>query len=89
MAYDRDETEYTLTEEGWKVGDDREHGIEVWVCQTYQASGWSREYVSWRCVWANQGIPREERNKVRNKHKEFLGTPGRYGDRETTIGMPL
>lgn len=89
MAYDRDETEYTLTEKGWKVGDDHENGIETWVRQTYQASGWSREQVSWHCVWANEKISKEDRNKIRNKHKDFMGSPGRYGDRETTIGTPL
>ncbi len=89
MAYDRDETEYTLTRGGWHVGADHENGIEIWMRKTDQASEWSREYISWSCVWANQAISREERDNIRNEHKEFMGRPERFGDRETTIGKPL
>lgn len=89
MAYDRDETEYTLTEDGWKVGADRDFGIEIWIRNSSQASGWSREHISWSCIWANGEVEKEERYEIRNKHKEFMGYPGRDGNRETTIGRPL
>jgi hypothetical protein len=89
MAYDKDETEYTLTEDGWKVRADHEKGIEIWIRYTKQASGWPREQVSWSCFWTNQKISKEQRDKIRDKYNDFMGDSRRHGNRETFIGKPL
>jgi hypothetical protein len=89
MSYDNDSTLHTLTPRGWVTDDHPPDAIETWVRAASQASGWSREYVSWSCQWANPNVPRAERDTIRAKHREFMGRPGRFGDRETTIGDPL
>lgn len=93
MAYDRIEVEYHLTRDGWKTGDAPSDRIETWIYREYQASGYSKTLVSWRCAWADPGVPRPARDEVRAKYKELMGQPGRSGTRglakETTIGDPL
>jgi hypothetical protein len=93
MAYDDIETEYHLTPDGWKTGEPPSDRVETWICQQYQASGYSKTLVSWRCTWADPGMPRGDRDELRAKYKEFMGRPGRTGTggfaRETAIGDPL
>jgi hypothetical protein len=89
MSYDDDTTVYSLTPEGWEVDETHSQAVERWSREVYQASGWSREYVTWTCLWAKPDIPRADRDRIRAKHSEFMGTPGRCGDREITIGKPL
>lgn len=89
MAYDDSETVYHLTPGGWKTGDPPPGRVETWLRSSFQASGWSREIISWSCTWANPAMSRSERDAIRYKHREFMGTPGRFGNRETTIGEPL
>jgi hypothetical protein len=93
MAYDRSEDTYHLTPRGWETADPRPaDAVETWVRDMYQASGYSRELVSWKCIWANRSVARIDRDQLRDKHKAFLGSPGRTRGRwgrETSIGEPL
>lgn len=89
MSYDDDSTSYTLTPRGWVTDPNPPDAIEIWVRTVSQASGWSREYVSWSCKWANLDVSRAERDRIRVQHQDFMGRPGRFGDRETSIGEPL
>jgi hypothetical protein len=77
MAYDDIKTAYHLTSDGWKTGNPPADRIETWICHKYQASAYSRTLISWRCTWADPGMPRPDRDKVRAKYKEFIGRPGR------------
>jgi hypothetical protein len=89
MSWDDGETEYHLTPRGWETGDPPADRVETWVRSVHQQSGWSKEDVGWACQWANPGVDRAERDKLRAGHKEFMGISGRWGDRITTIGEPL
>jgi hypothetical protein len=89
MSYDDSETIYHLTPTGWITGNAPIDRVETWSRSVRQQSGWSKEYISWRCVFANPAIPRAERNAVRTKHREFMGVPGRRGSTVTIIGDPL
>ena len=89
MSYDDDATIYTLTTSGWVVSDSYPDGVERWARHVFQASDWSREYITWTCVWANPDVPRPERDRVRKEHREFMGEPGQRRSRETNIGKPL
>ena len=89
MAFDDDRAVYVLTPEGWMPGDEHPEAVEMWERSTSQASGWSREYVSWSCHWANPKVSRGERDRLRAHYQEFFGKPGRSGNREITIGRPL
>ena len=93
MAFEDIKTEYHLTSDGWKTGDPPADRIETWICHKYQASGYSRTLISWRCTWADPGMSRPDRDEVRAKYKEFMGRPGRTGTgnfgKETAIGEPI
>jgi len=89
MAYDSGETTYHLTPEGWTTGDAPADRVETWLRSMHQQSGWSKEYIDWRCEWINPSIPRAERDALRNKHREFMGPPGRRGSTIISIGDPL
>lgn len=88
MAYDRTEDEYHLTPYGWKRGtskvfgrgneDPRPEGtLETWTRYTEQASGWSKEHVSWGLTWYDESVSEEERRKFRR------GFPKPYHDFNT------
>ena len=47
MGWDSDSTEYHLTPEGWVPGDPPGDRVETWLRDMYQASGWSKEEVTW------------------------------------------
>jgi hypothetical protein len=89
MSYDDDTTIYALTPAGWVMDEIHPQAIERWSRHVSQASGWSREYVTWTCLWADQSVPRADRDRIRTEHRESMGTPGRWGNRETSIGKPL
>lgn len=89
MSYDNDKTIYSLTPSGWIVEEPHPDAVERWSRHVYQASGWSREHITWSCLWVNPDVPRPERDRIRNKYREFMGTPGRGGNCETVIGKPL
>lgn len=89
MSYDDSATTYHLTHDGWKVGEPPPDRIETWSRSVSQASGWSKEYVAWTCLWTDPALERAERDKVRAKHSDVMGRPGRSGDRITQIGQPL
>ena len=90
MAWDRHETIYHLTPRGWEFDDppppDR---VESWRCYVHQQSGWSKEYVDWTCIWANPDVPRTERDQLREKHKETMGTPDPLSNMVISIGEPF
>ncbi len=88
MSRDDSETAYHLTPRGWETGDPAPDRAETWIRSIHQQSGWSKEYVGWACQWADQNVARAERDKLRAKHKVFMGVAGRSGDRITTIGEP-
>ena len=84
VSYDDSSIKYHLTPSGWKPGETPADCAETWIRSSRQASGWSREYVTWSCVWANPDIPGPERDAIRVKHKDFMGS-----GRDITIGKPL
>ena len=69
MSYDDYETEYHLTPHGWKSGTSYFYGkaqkevqppsdrVLTVVRHVTQASGWSREEVSWRTDWTSPNTP--------------------------------
>jgi hypothetical protein len=85
MAYDESNAVYHLTPRGFEGGDRPADAVETWEREMYQASEYSREQVSWTCIWAGPNVP----NDLRQKVKTVMGTPGRTGWRETMIGSPL
>lgn len=89
MAWDRSEDDYHLTPRGWESGELPDDRVETWHRSMHQASGWSKEHITWTCTWVNQDIPRDDRDALREKHRDFMGTDGRSGDRVTTIDDPL
>ena len=90
MSWDNSETIYHLTTSGWVPGEDPPpYRIESWVRSVSQASPYSKEYIGWRCLWADEKAPRAERDKLRKKHGEFMGRAGRLGSTITTIGEPI
>jgi hypothetical protein len=89
MSYDDDSISYTLTTHGWVTDSNHPDAIEIWIRTVSQASGWSNEYVSWSCKWANPNVSRAERDKIRKQYQDFMGRKGRYGNKETTIGEPI
>ena len=92
MVYDESRTEHHLTPRGFESGDPPPDRVETWVRDMCQASGYSREQVSWTCKWADPNVSRATRDELRDKHKGFMGSPGRSGGRwgrDTMIGKPL
>ena len=89
MSYDNSESEYHLTPRGWVTGEAPVDRVETWVRSMSQQSGWSKEYISWTCKWADHSISRADRDVLRRKYQVFMGVAGRLGDRITTIGEPL
>lgn len=89
MSYDDDTSVYSLTPTGWETDEMHPQAIERWSRHLTQASAWSREYVTWTCLWVDENIPRAHRDRIRAEHREMMGHPGRWGNRETTIGKPL
>jgi hypothetical protein len=89
MSYDNTETTYHLTPAGWTTDDAPADRVEAWSRSVSQQSGWSKEYITWRCLWADPAIPRAERDAVRRTHREFMGPPGRRGSTIISIGDPL
>lgn len=84
MAYDEGSTEYHLTPSGWKTGAPPTDRVETWVRSNRQASAWSRDRISWACLWANPDIARTERDVLRARYCDFMGS-----GRDITIGKPL
>jgi hypothetical protein len=89
MAFDDHKAEYHLTPRGWEPGDPPPDRAETWICHTEQQSFYSKEYVTWSCQWADPRMRRDDRDKLRAAHREFMGRAGRSGKRITTIGEPL
>ena len=89
MAWDKSDTDFHLTPRGWETGPVPDDRVETWNRSMYQASGWSKEQVTWTCEWVAPDIPRADRDALRKKYCNFMGEAGRSGDRITTIGDPL
>lgn len=78
--YDTSETLYHLTHSGWKISRDVTAGlvqqdepapsdrVETWERRMKQSSGWSREVVTWRCVWFDPNVPRAKRDLLRKRY---------------------
>lgn len=70
MAYDRDEDLFHLTPTGWArkstepFPPDR---AETWAYDLYQASGWSKEIITFKRVWINETAPEAQRDELRKK----------------------
>ena len=86
MAWDSSDNDYHLTPRGWESGSAPDDRVETWNRSMYQASGWSKEQVTWTCIWANQDIPRADRDALREKYRARM--VGRSSDMVTTIGEP-
>ena len=84
MSYDEASIEYHLTPSGWKTGDAPSDRVETWIRSNSQASGWSRDYISWGCIWASPDVSRAARDDLRRAHAGFMGR-----GRNITIGEPL
>jgi hypothetical protein len=81
---------YHLTSNGWTLSPDAPPDrVETWSCSVRQLSSWSREYIDWRCVWANPTVSVAERETLRKTYRQIPGSPGRYGGTIITIGNPL
>jgi hypothetical protein len=89
MSYDESETEYHLTPRGWTTGERPTDCAETWLRSTSQQSGWSKDYIKWRPLWAAPTMSRVDRDALRRRHQEFMGRPGRWDNTITTIGEPL
>ncbi len=82
MSYDDYEVEYHLTPSGWKAGTSYFYGkpqqesqppadrVLTAVRQVTQASGWSREEVSWRTAWTAPDTPPEKLKELFSKYGE-------------------
>ena len=89
MAYDRTSLTYHLTPRGWESGEPPDDRVETWNMSIDQASGWSKEYRSWTCEWVKKDMSRADRDALREKHRDFMGTAGRSGNIVTTMGARL
>jgi hypothetical protein len=89
MSYDSDEGYFHLTSNGWVRKDEEPFPpdrIETWEYSSSQASGWSREYQSVHCVWANADVSRSDRDALR---KKFGNAAHLTASRDNTIGEPI
>jgi hypothetical protein len=70
VAYDRDEDLFHLTPTGWArksaepFPPDR---AETWAYDLYQASGWSKEIITFKRVWINEAINEAQRDEMRQQ----------------------
>lgn len=87
MAWDSSDNDYHLTPRGLLPGPPPEDRVETWNRSMYQASGWSREQVTWTCKWVNEEIPRADRDALREKYRDQM--VGRSSDMVATMGEPL
>jgi hypothetical protein len=77
---------FHLTPSGWIEGDVAPpQRVETWSRSIRQLSSWSREYIDWRCIWVNPDMPAAERDDLRKKYRQLLGSPGRFGGTIVTI----
>ena len=77
MAVDHTIDEYHLTPNGWITGTHYFFGdtdkqippppdrVETWKQELKQQSGWSKEYITWECIWVSPNHSEEERNKLK------------------------
>jgi hypothetical protein len=89
MAQGSADTEYHLTPRGWKTGHPSSDRVETWLRAVRHQSGGAKEYICWVCQWADPNLPRSDRDKLRAKHKGFMGRSSRWQRRITIIGEPL
>jgi hypothetical protein len=93
MSYDSSDDFYHLTPRGlFEESDEAKFPIdrvETWHRKMRQASGWSKEDVSWNCVWADPAVARSERDELRAKYSLPVRKgliPSIDGD---SVGKPL
>jgi hypothetical protein len=70
VAYDRDEGLFHLTTSGWSSKSDEQFPpdrAETWSYDMYQASGWSKEIITFKRVWINDAIDEAQRDEMRSK----------------------
>jgi hypothetical protein len=87
MSYDSSKHVYHLTPKGWictysqylghvdqddPIPKDR---VESWTRTMEQASGWSREHVSWTRTWASKKVPAVKRRALRERFPHPGDTP--------------
>ena len=83
MAWDRTTTEYHLTLNGWvrgtehifsnRVGAEVErprNAVEIWEHRMVHPSGWAQEEHTWRMVWHDASLPKDERDTLRARFEE-------------------
>ena len=87
MAWDSSDNDYHLTPRGWEPGSPPDDRVETWNRSMSQASGWSKEQVTWTCIWVKEETPRADRDSLREKYRTRM--VGRSSDMVTTIGEPL
>lgn len=74
MAYHSAEGTFHLTANGWIEKDDEpfpSDRAEAWQYSMHQSSGFSKERISFRCVWADPAISRTDRDALRKR----IGSP--------------
>jgi hypothetical protein len=70
VAYDRDEDLFHLTPTGWARKSDEpfpSDRVETWSYDMYQASGFSKEIVTFKRVWINEEVDQAQRDEMRKK----------------------
>jgi hypothetical protein len=82
MSADKTTHEWHLTPKGWVEGtfsiydvaqapgivEPPSDRVETWVRNMTQSSSFSKEYVTWECVWHSPNYSREEREKLGKKY---------------------
>jgi hypothetical protein len=73
MAYDSSLEKYLLSVDGWtqapviSLSVAVANPVEEWHRTMTQASGWSKEVVSWDLVWCDETLLKEHRIEIRNR----------------------
>ena len=80
---------YHLTVRGWETGEPPTDRIETWLRSSYHQESTSRFYIEWSCLWANPSVRRTERDALRARFNDVMGTAGNFDSRIVSIGEPL
>jgi len=81
MSCDKTTHEWHLTPSGWVEGtfsvygephyiiDPPNNRVETWIRDMVQTSSFSREDVSWKCIWESPAYSIEQREALRRSQK--------------------
>jgi len=83
------ETAFHLTERGWETGEPPPDRVETWLRSSCHQAQSPPLYIEWSCLWANPSVRRTERDALRAKFNNVMGTAGSFDTCIVTIGEPL